>query len=54
MKLQILLMHLLLVCVGIFIYVYFTGQETIEAARNSYWCVFGGVFAWFKIKGDSK
>lgn len=54
MKLQYLIMHLVSLCIGIFIYIYITDQPTVEAVRNSYWCVFGGIFVWFKMRKENK
>ena len=54
MKLQHLLIHLTGLCLGIFTYTYITDQPIMEAVRNSYWYSLGGIFVWFKMKGDSK
>jgi len=51
MKFKYLLVHLVSLCIGVFIYIYITDQPMIEAVTNSYWCVFGGVSVWFKMRG---
>ena len=50
MKTQQLLMHLCAFCLGILIFTYIADRPMIEAANNSYWAIFGGIFVWFKMK----
>ena len=54
MKFKELVICLFSICLGIFTYNYIIDQAVIEAVRNSYWCVFGGGYVWFIMKGDSK
>ena len=41
-----LIRNLLSLCVGIFLYQYFAGQNYDEAIHHSFWAVFGGIFVW--------
>ena len=43
-------MHLCAFCLGILIFTYIADRPMIEAANNSYWAIFGGIFVWFKMK----
>lgn len=52
MKFKHLLIHLIALCLGIFIYVYMTNEPMIRAVESSYWCVFGGIFVWFKMSNS--
>jgi hypothetical protein len=54
MKISHLLVHLIMACVGVFIYGQFTGVSFEESAGHSYWLLFGGLFTWFKMKGGNK
>jgi hypothetical protein len=50
MKISHLLVHLIMVCVSVFIYGHLTGTSFEESAGHSYWLLFGGLFTWFKMK----
>jgi len=50
MKLKYLLVHLLALCIGIFLYAYVTEQSLNDAFRCAYFAVCGGVFIWFNMR----
>ena len=54
MKASHLLVHLIMVCVGVFIFGQFVGLSFEDSAGHSYWLLFGGLFTWLKMKGDNK
>jgi hypothetical protein len=54
MKTSHLLVHLIMVCVGVFIFGEFTGLSFEDPNGHSYWLLVGGLFTWFKMKGDNK
>ena len=54
MKSQNILVHLLSLCLGILIFTYFTEGLSKDVWENIYYCVFGSLFTWFKMKRDSK
>ena len=46
-----LLVSLISLCIGIFLYAYMFDQPVDIALRSAYFAVFGGVFVWFQGRG---
>ena len=43
-----LIISLISLCIGIFLYEYITDKDYTEALQNSYYAVFGGAFIYFR------
>ena len=43
-----LIISLISLCIGIFLYEYMTDKDYEQAIQNGYWAIFGGLFIYFR------